>query len=248
MTRDQAIAIAKAAAAERWTDHDYITDPYDARWADWTPHEWVIDAVIAAATSSPAPAPGLYVGLVKRLMALSTRLGIAYEPGVENFGASIEDRLYAICRSTERLLDSLSTASPAVTQRIPDGYKLAPKKPREETLVAARSAYRNATVYDVLDVWNRIWQDLPESNVPVQESEAAIAERLSPAPAVVDGSASIRAAALEEAAKLCDDTQDCGPDNGCCPTYWNEAAERCAAAIRALASKPPVQPMGDSND
>lgn len=61
------------------------------------------------------------------------------------------------------------------------------------------------------------------------------------APAVGADEAAIRAAALEEAAKVCDDTQDCGPDNGCCPTYWNEAAERCAANIRARASRPPVQ-------
>lgn len=69
----------------------------------------------AAPVPAPAPAPDLYVGLIERLMTLSTRLGIAYEGGVEHFGASLEDRLYAICRSTERLLDSLSAIpSPAV--------------------------------------------------------------------------------------------------------------------------------------
>lgn len=68
---------------------------------------------LAAAQPQPKGTAGLYVGLIERLMTLSTRLGIAYEPGVENFGASIEDRLYAICRSTERLLDSLSTQAPA---------------------------------------------------------------------------------------------------------------------------------------
>jgi hypothetical protein len=34
-------------------------------------------------------------------------------------------------------------------------------------------------------------------------------------------------------AKVCDGVQDCGPENGCCPTYWNESLERAAAAIRA---------------
>ena len=34
-------------------------------------------------------------------------------------------------------------------------------------------------------------------------------------------------------AKVCDGVQDCGPENGCCPTYWNESLERAAADIRA---------------
>lgn len=41
------------------------------------------------------------------------------------------------------------------------------------------------------------------------------------------------AAEREACAKVCDGVQDCGPENGCCPTYWNESLERAAAAIRA---------------
>jgi hypothetical protein len=37
----------------------------------------------------------------------------------------------------------------------------------------------------------------------------------------------------EACAKVCDGVQNCGPENGCCPTYWNESLERAAAAIRA---------------
>lgn len=42
-----------------------------------------------------------------------------------------------------------------------------------------------------------------------------------------------RAEEREACAKVCDGVQDCGPENGCCPTYWNESLERAAAAIRA---------------
>jgi hypothetical protein len=37
----------------------------------------------------------------------------------------------------------------------------------------------------------------------------------------------------EACAKACEYESGDGPDNGCCPTYWNEAQEACAAAIRA---------------
>lgn len=37
----------------------------------------------------------------------------------------------------------------------------------------------------------------------------------------------------EACAKVCNALQDCGPENGCCPTYWNEALEKAEAAIRA---------------
>lgn len=47
--------------------------------------------------------------------------------------------------------------------------------------------------------------------------------------------AEIRRAALLEAAEVCETLQDCGPENGCCPTYWNEALEKAEAAIRELA-------------
>ena len=40
----------------------------------------------------------------------------------------------------------------------------------------------------------------------------------------------------EACAKVCEGVQDCGPENGCCPTYWNESLERAAAAIRARGS------------
>jgi hypothetical protein len=42
-----------------------------------------------------------------------------------------------------------------------------------------------------------------------------------------------RADEREACAKVCDALQDCGPENGCCPTYWNEALEKAEAAIRA---------------
>jgi len=37
----------------------------------------------------------------------------------------------------------------------------------------------------------------------------------------------------EACAKVCNALQDCGPENGCCPTYWNEALEKAEAVIRA---------------
>lgn len=37
----------------------------------------------------------------------------------------------------------------------------------------------------------------------------------------------------EACAKVCELESGDGPDNGCCPTFWNEAQEACAAAIRA---------------
>jgi hypothetical protein len=40
-------------------------------------------------------------------------------------------------------------------------------------------------------------------------------------------------AVAKRCAEICENKADCGPDNGCCPTYWSEAAESCAAAIRA---------------
>ena len=51
--------------------------------------------------------------------------------------------------------------------------------------------------------------------------------------APVDAKA-IRAEALEEAAKVCEEGVGCEPENGCCPTYWEEAQNECAAAIRGL--------------
>lgn len=43
----------------------------------------------------------------------------------------------------------------------------------------------------------------------------------------------VAAAEREACAKVCNDLCDCGPDNGCCPTYWNEALERAEEAIKA---------------
>lgn len=40
--------------------------------------------------------------------------------------------------------------------------------------------------------------------------------------------------AIENAAQCCISLQDCGPDNGCCPTYWNEALEKAEIEIRKL--------------
>jgi hypothetical protein len=43
---------------------------------------------------------------------------------------------------------------------------------------------------------------------------------------------SIAAAEREACAKVCEALQDCGPENGCCPTYWNEALEKAESTIR----------------
>lgn len=45
--------------------------------------------------------------------------------------------------------------------------------------------------------------------------------------------AAIRSATKEEDARICEDSQDRGPDNGCCPTFWNESLDYAAKAIRA---------------
>jgi len=63
--------------------------------------------------------------------------------------------------------------APAPAQRVPSGFKLAPKRPSENALAGARHAYRNATVYDVLDVWNRIWEDLPTVQAPAVGADDA---------------------------------------------------------------------------
>lgn len=41
----------------------------------------------------------------------------------------------------------------------------------------------------------------------------------------------------EACVAACKSVVDAGPENGCCPTYWNEGAEACEAAIRARAEK-----------
>jgi len=52
--------------------------------------------------------------------------------------------------------------------------------------------------------------------------------------AALDRFAKLVAAKEREAcAKVCELESGDGPDNGCCPTFWNEAQEACAAAIRA---------------
>lgn len=42
----------------------------------------------------------------------------------------------------------------------------------------------------------------------------------------------VRAEALEEAAKVCEEGTDCEPE--CCINDWDEAQQSCAAAIRGL--------------
>ena len=78
--------------------------------------EFLRRAGYCIAPIAATPAPALYVGLIERLMRLSTRLGIAHEGGVEHFAAGLEDRLYAICRGAEGLLDSMA-ATPAQAQQ-----------------------------------------------------------------------------------------------------------------------------------
>ena len=43
----------------------------------------------------------------------------------------------------------------------------------------------------------------------------------------------VAATEREECAKVCETGIPDGPENGCCPTFWDEAAEACAKAIRA---------------
>jgi hypothetical protein len=43
----------------------------------------------------------------------------------------------------------------------------------------------------------------------------------------------VRADERKACAKVCEGLQDCGPENGCCPTYWNEALEKAEVVIRA---------------
>lgn len=93
------------AAFEAWWPSVGQTLGKVAAWQAWQ----------ARAALAATPAPALYVGLIERLMRLSTRLGVAYEGGVEHFAAGLEDQLYAICRSTESLLDSLA-ATPAAAR------------------------------------------------------------------------------------------------------------------------------------
>ena len=47
----------------------------------------------------------------------------------------------------------------------------------------------------------------------------------------------VRADEREACAKVCNALQDCGPENGCCPTYWDDALEKAEAAIRARGNK-----------
>lgn len=47
MTREQATNMARRAARARREDHSYL--PQTMRDAEtWTPHEWVVDAILAA--------------------------------------------------------------------------------------------------------------------------------------------------------------------------------------------------------
>lgn len=89
-------------------------------------------AMLAAAPAAPAPeapkaAPaGLYVGVIERLMRLSTRLGLANGDSIEHFAASLEDRLYAICRCAESLLDSLAAKPAAPAPEAQDSARTSP--------------------------------------------------------------------------------------------------------------------------
>jgi hypothetical protein len=48
------------------------------------------------------------------------------------------------------------------------------------------------------------------------------------------------AAETERCIKACRSVVDAGPENGCCPTFWNEGAEECEKAIRAGADRDEV--------
>jgi hypothetical protein len=52
-----------------------------------------------------------------------------------------------------------------------------------------------------------------------------------------DFEALVRADEREACAKVCNALQDCGPENGCCPTYWDAALAKAEAAIRARGNK-----------
>lgn len=56
MTRDEAIVIAKRAAWDAEPQPSYVpVQPTAQEWADWMPHEWVIDAVMKAAQARWLP-------------------------------------------------------------------------------------------------------------------------------------------------------------------------------------------------
>lgn len=85
MTRDEAITIAKRAAQHHSTDHAYLADSDSP---DWMPHEWVIEAVMAAA-SQPASEPNA------RLLELADRIdygALWRRPGLERETMTQEQR------------------------------------------------------------------------------------------------------------------------------------------------------------
>lgn len=85
MTRDEAISLAKTHAQRHVTDHAYLTD---SDCSDWMPHEWVIEAVMAAA-SQAANEPNA------RLLELADRIdygALWRRPGLERETMTQEQR------------------------------------------------------------------------------------------------------------------------------------------------------------
>lgn len=75
----------------------------------------------------------------------------------------------AISGTRPVVLDENYASPPPAAPAVPEGMALVPKKPPEWALKRARMAYKNASVYDVLDVWVCIWNEL--SAAPQQSKE-----------------------------------------------------------------------------
>lgn len=104
---------------------------------------------------------------------------------------------------------------------------------REDIIRMAREAGAELAELPMMDAWLFAEDEYLERFAALVAS--AERERLTDAAMKSAEKAVDVAIALEReaCAKVCDGVQDCGPENGCCPTYWNESLERAAAAIRA---------------
>ena len=198
------------------------------------------------AVQAPVPADGderLHPGLVRALAERRFR-GATDAADLYAMAANVIREDGQVLAGQRAIIDKLKASAsqaPAPAQRVPSGFKLAPKRPSENALAGARHAYRNATVYDVLDVWNRIWEDLPTVQAPaVQDGMVLVPRDFVQGFGVLAHNYSMKAEA---------------PDfyQGVERDAFANAYRRCGEDLARLRnmlevdSKPPVQPMGDAN-